>query len=205
MAEGVVRDSQVLTFYLPCPHCRTLRAQPETECHSCGLIFAKWRARGIPESEVFVAAFKPALRTRIYGWLRMAAAAGLGVFLIWGWGRSLEIGAADFGPRVLQAPTPVLVMFNVAPFCGCAEDELRELRGEWKGRIAVVTLNAIASPALGAEYGVDKDPMLLLFDKGRLVKAANAREMEERVEARHGGSYDSADMKAELEAFVRPS
>jgi thioredoxin 1 len=136
--------------------------------------------------------------------VRLAAAAGLAVFIVSRWGRSLEIGEAEFGAKVLEASTPVLVMFNPTAFYGCADDELRQLRGEWRGRISVVTMNSSASPALAAEYGVEKDPILLLFERGRLVKAANAREMEDRVKARRGG-HDAAGMKAELGVFARRS
>ncbi|MBI3552878.1 MAG: hypothetical protein HY077_10200 [Elusimicrobia bacterium] len=194
-SEGAaVQDVRLDELYLPCPHCRTLGADKAVECRVCGLIFAKWRARRVLEPALPAAA-APVRRLTISAWVWLASGA-LGLLLALAPGLPsippMEIKQADFAEKVLQVSTPVLVMFDVARQCGCAEDELISLRGQWKGSVAVVTMNAVDSPALGAQYGVEKDAIVLLFDHGRLVKRANAREMEDR-----------GDMKKQLEDFVR--
>ena len=199
--EGAaVRDVALAALYLPCPHCRMLNMEKAADCRCCGLIFSKWRERVLPAPAVM----PPVARAGSpFKWIRWVAAA-VGLALAAGQGRpSTDVRQTDFEAQVLRASTPVLVMFDIAPQCGCAEEELGQLREQWKGGVAVYTMNAVDSPALAARYGVDKDAMVLLFDKGRLVKSENAARMEERVKSRHGGEYSSDGMKAELEYFVR--
>lgn len=118
---------------------------------------------------------------------------------------TLEIRQEEFADKVLGSATPVLVMFDAARNCHCAEAELLQLRRQWHGDPAVFSLNAQDSPALARKYGVNGHATVLLFKGGGLVKKADAADMERRVMARHGGKYDSADMKAELAAFAKPA
>ncbi len=209
-SEGTaLRDVRLAELYFPCPHCRRLGADRAGECRNCGVIFAKWRRRPAPAPAMPAAAARPRVRVSI----RIAAGAfafalALAAFSTPSpdFGQPNYVGKvaqAGFDAKVLQSATPVLVMFDIAPQCGCAESELRELSRQWNGKIGVVTMNAVDSPELGAKYGDPKDAIVLLFKDGRLVKRADAAEMERAIMSRHGGKYDSGEMKSALEDFVR--
>jgi len=203
-----LQEVRLAEFYLPCPHCHLLGTDRALECRGCGLIFAKWRRKTAPPQVTSVAVSPrpgPHLRWNVPIWIRVAAVV-FGVALGAAHnGPSLELGQADFDAKVLKASasTPVLVMFNVKPGCGCADEELYQLNSQWKGNVAVYRMNRVDSPELGAKYGDPKDAIVLLFKDGQLVKKANAAEMERAIMSRHGGKYDSGEMKSALEDFVR--
>lgn len=191
-----LQDVRLEALYLACPHCRALNRQERLECRSCGLIFMKWR-RPVVEVGAPPSSSKPSLRA-------LAAGAALLVLGAFAASRppSMEIGSQAFEGKVLQASTPVLVMFNALPDCHCAEEELLALRDRWQGKVAVYSLNASDCPELGRRFGIEQEPIVMLFQDGRLLKKENAVAMEERATA-PGGEYSSAAMIAELEAFAK--
>jgi thioredoxin 1 len=82
----------------------------------------------------------------------------------------LEVSERDFEGEVLRSRMPVLVHFHAA-WCAASLDllPLVETVGErFRGRARVVQVDFDANPALCARYGVQRVPVLALFDQGRV-------------------------------------
>ena len=74
-----------------------------------------------------------------------------------------------FQGEVLEAPLPVLVEFGAEWCQPCRQLEpiLREIAGEWEGRLSLVTLDIDANVDTTMRYGVMGVPTLILFHQGQ--------------------------------------
>ncbi len=87
-------------------------------------------------------------------------------------GSVVELTDAIFCKEVLEADVPVLVDFW-SPTCGPCRmlvPVLEELAEENEGEAKIAKVNVADFPMLGAKFGVDMLPTLLLFHQGAVVE-----------------------------------
>lgn len=101
----------------------------------------------------------------------------------------ITLNEATFAAQVLDAELPVVVDFG-APWCQpcrAIEPAMRELAGEYEGRLVVGAVNVDEAPELAARYGITGMPTLVFFqggrEVGRLRGAAPKAKLQEAFEA----------------------
>ena len=82
----------------------------------------------------------------------------------------INVTEATFQTEVLDAPEPVLVDFS-AVWCGpckMIDPIVKQLAGEWEGKVKVVKIDADQNPNILTQYGVLGIPTLLFFKGGEI-------------------------------------
>lgn len=82
----------------------------------------------------------------------------------------LHINEDKFKSEVLDASEPVLVDFS-AVWCGpckMLDPIVKQLAGDWDGKVKVVKIDADENPNLLMQYGILGIPTLLFFKGGEL-------------------------------------
>ena len=82
----------------------------------------------------------------------------------------IEVTDNNFDAEVLQSETPVLVDFS-ATWCGpCKKLEpvVREIAGEFEGRLKVVKVDVDQARETAAKFGVMSVPTVFLFKAGQV-------------------------------------
>ena len=83
----------------------------------------------------------------------------------------IKVNEATFQDEVISAQQPVLVDFSAVwcQPCKMLDPVVKQLAGEWEGKVKVVKIDADENPNLVMQYGVMGIPTLL-FIKGGEVK-----------------------------------
>ena len=121
------------------------------------------------------------------------------MFLRSGW---IEVDERHFDRRVLQAPRPALVYFDTAIGCRGGDWVFRNLSRRWRGALDVFYVNSIEQRRLAERYGVDRDGVFVLFERGREVKRVTAPEVIAAVTAKNNGSFSEELFLTEMEILA---
>ncbi|MGH9748547.1 MAG: thioredoxin [Candidatus Polarisedimenticolia bacterium] len=83
----------------------------------------------------------------------------------------VEVDDVNFESEVLKSPLPVLLDFS-AEWCGpckLLEPVVRELAGEYGGRLKVAHLDIDRGQETATRYGIMSVPTVLFFKEGRVL------------------------------------
>ncbi len=89
----------------------------------------------------------------------------------------------DFKSVVLDSSLPVLVDFT-AVWCGpckMVDPIIKQLAGEWDGRVKVVKCDADQNPNILMQYGIMGIPTIMLFKGGELVERSTGYLPKEKL------------------------
>jgi hypothetical protein len=79
----------------------------------------------------------------------------------------------------------------------------RKLSRRWHGALDVFYVNSIEQRRLAERYGVGRDVVFVLFERGREVKRVTAPEIIAAVTAKNNGSYSDEIFLTEMESFAK--
>ncbi|MBC7877102.1 MAG: thioredoxin [Anaerolineales bacterium] len=93
---------------------------------------------------------------------------------------------SDFQDEVIGAALPVLVDFTATwcPPCKMIDPIVKQLAGEWEGKVKVVKLDADQNPNIMMQYGVMGIPTLMLFKGGELKERMTGFQPKEKLTAK---------------------
>jgi hypothetical protein len=122
------------------------------------------------------------------------------LFMRSGW---VEVDERHFDRRVLQASRPALVYFDTAIGCRGGDWVFRKLSRRWHGALDVFYVNSTEQRRLAERYGVGRDVVFVLFERGREVKRVMAPDIIAAVTAKNNGSYSDEIFLTEMEIFAK--
>ena len=93
---------------------------------------------------------------------------------------------ADFQEEVIGSTLPVLVDFTATwcQPCKMIEPIVKQLAGEWEGKVKVVKLDADQNPNIMMQYGVMGIPTLMLFKGGEIKERMTGFQPKEKLTAK---------------------
>jgi thioredoxin 1 len=92
----------------------------------------------------------------------------------------------DFQEEVIGATLPVLVDFTATwcQPCKMIEPIVKQLAGEWEGKVKVMKLDADQNPNIMMKYGVMGIPTLMLFKGGEIKERMTGFQPKEKLAAK---------------------
>ena len=89
----------------------------------------------------------------------------------------------DFNSEVLNSSLPVLVDFT-AVWCGpckMVDPIIKQLAGEWDGKVKVLKCDADQNPDVLMKYGIMGIPTIMLFKGGKMVERATGYQPKDKL------------------------
>ena len=98
----------------------------------------------------------------------------------------LSVSEGTFKNEVLDAEQPVLVDFSAVwcQPCKMLDPVVKQLAGEWDGKVKVVKIDADENPNLVMQFGVMGIPTLLFFKGGEIKDRVTGFLPKEKLIAR---------------------
>ena len=98
----------------------------------------------------------------------------------------LTLTASNFDEQVLKSSQPVLVDFSAVwcQPCKMLDPIVKQLAGEWDGKVKVVKIDADENPNLVMQFGVMGIPTLLFFKGGEIKERITGFMPKEKLVAR---------------------
>ncbi len=96
------------------------------------------------------------------------------------------VNEANFQTEVINSAEPVLVDVT-AVWCGpcrMIDPIVRELAGEWQGKVKVVKLDADENPNVLMQYGILGIPTLMFFKDGKLAERMTGYQPKDKLKAK---------------------
>ncbi len=94
-----------------------------------------------------------------------------------------SVNEQDFQQEVLDASLPVLVDFT-AVWCGpckMVDPIVKQLAGEWDGKVKVVKCDADQNPNILTRYGILGIPTLMLFKQGKVAERVSGYQPKDKL------------------------
>ena len=98
----------------------------------------------------------------------------------------LHVDEENFDNEVLNSTEPVLVDFSAiwCQPCKMLDPVVKQLAGEWDGKVKVVKIDADESPNLVMRYEVMGIPTLLFIKGGEVMERVSGYQPKEKLAAR---------------------
>ena len=98
----------------------------------------------------------------------------------------LHVDEQNFQTEVMNASEPVLVDFSAVwcQPCKMLDPVVKQLAGEWDGKVKVVKLDADQNPNIMMQYGVMGIPTLMLFKGGQIKERLTGFQPKEKLAAK---------------------
>ncbi len=92
----------------------------------------------------------------------------------------------DFKNEVLESSLPVLVDFTApwCPPCKMVDPIVKELAGEWEGKVKVLKCDADQNPNILVTYGILGLPTVMLFKSGAMLERVTGYQPKDKLVGR---------------------
>ena len=89
----------------------------------------------------------------------------------------------DFNSEVLNSSLPVLVDFTAvwSGPCKMVDPIIKQLAGEWDGKVKVLKCDADQNPDVLMKYGIMGIPTIMLFKGGKMVERATGYQPKDKL------------------------
>ena len=104
----------------------------------------------------------------------------------------LNVTEDNFQSEVIDSSAPVLVDFS-AVWCGpckMLDPVVKQLAGEWNGKVKVVKIDADQNPGIVMQYGVMSIPTLLFFKDGEIKERMTGYMSKEKLIAKFSPHFN---------------
>ena len=104
----------------------------------------------------------------------------------------LNVTEDNFQSEVIDSSAPVLVDFS-AVWCGpckMLDPVVKQLAGEWNGKVKVVKIDADQNPGIVMQYGVMSIPTLLFFKDGEIKERMTGYMPKEKLIAKFSPHFN---------------
>jgi len=104
----------------------------------------------------------------------------------------IKVDEGTFQNEVLNADEPVLVDFSAVwcQPCKMLDPVVKQLAGEWDGRVKVVKIDADENPNLVMQYGVMGIPTLLFMKRGEVKERVTGFMPKEKLVAKFSSHFN---------------
>lgn len=104
----------------------------------------------------------------------------------------IKVTEDTFQAEVIDSPEPVLVDFS-AVWCGpckMLDPIIKQLAGDWDGKVKVVKIDADENPNIVMQYGVMGIPTLIFFKDGEIKERVTGFLPKDKLETKFSPHFN---------------